>query len=166
MRKIKRIKVETEKGDRYLVFRPVMEPSETLDCIKLCPYGEKICTALRNPRDPENPKSCFADFCGNLGILDEDDKELKDYIPVKGTLEQVLPDFDSVYQEIIKGNGYVQINDIIDSICDGSCGLYREDHKNCSPSNSSCILQDLLQNCEYDPSLEGKEKEAGEKEES
>jgi hypothetical protein len=160
MEKIKRVKVSTEKGDRYLVFRPVTDKDVENVCLEVCPYGEKICTALRDPRDPENPKRKFTDFCGNLGILEDDednDKTLKDYVPVRGTLEQALPDFDSIYQTIIKDNGYVRVQEVIDSACDGFCPLYKEDHSECSPKNTGCFLRGLLKNCNYKAEDDGGE---------
>lgn len=155
MEKIKRIKVVTSNGDRYLVFRPVLDNHNEISCLSVCPYGPKICGSLRDPRDPENPDKTFLDFCGNLGIIDdEENKDYKDYVPVEGTIEQVFPEYEDVYQNIIKENGYVRMTNVIDAVCDGVCGLYNDCHSACSPSNGSCMLHSLLKSCHYNPNIE------------
>ena len=109
--KLRRVKVETENGTRYLQFRPVVKMPEgrKMACDTVCPYGGKLCSKLRDPSCPDDEESSFMDFCANLG--DDDDaknKDLQTYIPEAGTIEENLYDFQNVYEVLIKNNGYVR----------------------------------------------------------
>ena len=159
MDKLRKIKIETPNGVRYLTFRPVVKlPEETkLACDSVCPIGGKICRKLRDPRNPEDKDSCFMDFCSNLG--EGDDKEngiLMQYRPENGTVEENLYDIDNVYDVLIKNNGYVKITEVIDSVCKDTCPMWCADHSKCNVSNNMCLLQDLLKNNRYEEGIEEK----------
>jgi hypothetical protein len=155
--KLRRVKVETENGTRYLQFRPVVKMPEgrKMACDTVCPYGGKLCSKLRDPSCSDDEESSFMDFCANLG--DDDDaknKDLQTYIPEAGTIEENLYDFQNVYEVLIKNNGYVRVTDVIDSVCSDTCPLYNKEHSKCSPKNNTCLLQDLLANANYNPNAE------------
>ena len=155
--KLRNVKIDTEKGERILQFRPVesLPDGRRWDCDTVCPYGGKICRRLIDPRNPNDPNSDFMNFCSDLGEdenADPKDKVLQTYIPVKGTLEENLYDIGNFYKTLIEKNGFVRITDVIDGVCSDTCPMWNKEHSKCSPSNGACILQDLLKNQNYDPS--------------
>lgn len=159
IRKFKKVEINTTKGKRYLVFRPVSKNLEDLACDSICPIGASKCMRLKDPTDPTNPERCFMDFCGGLGAggseVDEETRELKYYIPEKGTVEENLHDVDNFFEVLIKDNGYIRVHDLIDKACQ-DCPMYDKDHSQCSPENSLCLLQEVLKSANYDPDAEAK----------
>lgn len=153
-KKLKRVKVMTQKGERVLVFRPIKDiPTEQVICETECPYG-KICDKIIDPRNPNNPDFKFTDFCGDLGEIMEEESEseksknedLTEYVPVEGTIEENLYDFPDIFQTLIEKNPMVRISDVIDKCCSSWCDSYTKDHSNCNTKNKLCIMHDLFKN--------------------
>ena len=171
--KIIKVPITLENGDkRTLLFQVI--PDIDLDdggsvfsCDKVCPYGLAVCQNLKNPLKLDDPLESFLEFCSNLPVAEEGvgDDRLVNFMPVEGTIEENLYDVDNVYQDLIKKNHLVGINEVIDSVCKDTCMMYTEQHDKCSPRNSMCFLQDLLKNKNYDPALLKKLEEAESKKE-
>ena len=153
--KLKKVKINTEKGERFLVFRPAptLPEGERIACDSVCKYGSKKCRLLRNPENPEDPDESFMDFCANLGC-DDKNSDLSQYIPCENTIEENLSDIDDVYQKLIKDNGFVRITEVIDSCCSEVCPMYSKNYENCTEKNDMCILRDLLKNNNFKMSTE------------
>lgn len=89
------VDVEAEVGGQTLVFKfrkvsPLCEiDRECLPCSLLCPYGEgeKDCSKIPDPRDPQSKYRSFLDFCGEYEDVANDENFI-DIIPVKGTIEE------------------------------------------------------------------------------
>lgn len=167
--KLKRVRIETPEGPKFITFRPVTELPEgkKIACDCVCPYGGKVCSRLKDPSAPDDPESTFMDFCANLGDdLDEKNRVLATYMPSPGTLEENLPDWNNVYNVLIKENGYVRVTDVIDSACSDTCPMYDPEHSKCSPENRACLLQDLLKNKNFNPNALKEMKEKSEDEDA
>lgn len=145
MNKLKRVKVSTPDGDKYIMFRPVIElPSDKLICVSDCPYGE-ICGKLPDPRDPQNKELCFADFCNSLGEGEGEDEELVGFVPVDGELEKVFLFDKDILKVMIKDeNPMYRLSDIINKCCPGVCDLYSPDYEHCTIKNKMCLLRGLF----------------------
>lgn len=153
IKKIKSVEVKTPKGTFRLQFRPgerffnQTDDSEVSLCDLDCPYG-KICAILPNPKYPDKPELRFCDFCGELGDIAEtqEDKEIKYYCPMEGTIENELGEVFPEILEIIKEkNPIFRLDTIIDRICPGMCGDYCKEHTFCGKKNALCILTDLFE---------------------
>lgn len=145
-KKLKVVTVMTPKGERTLEYRPVTKAIEGIICDTECPYG-KICGKIRDPRDPDNPKLRFTNFCGDLGEDAEDEEnDMSEYVPVEGTIEKGLYDFPDIFQTLIKDDPVVKISDIIEKFCKDWCDSYNEEHTNCNSKNKLCMLHNLFMN--------------------
>ena len=144
IKKLKKCKVTTPKGDRFLTFRPVSAdiPLDQLICDAECPYS-KVCDKLPDPRNPEDKDLCFMDFCGNLGD-EESSQELGDMVPVDGTIEEALSDFPDIFQILIERNPVVRLKKIVDNFCSTWCDVYQSDYSMCCSENKSCIMNELF----------------------
>lgn len=143
MKKLKTVRFSTPKGERSIQFRPVkVIPSDKVLCDEDCPYG-KMCSFMRDPRDPENPKLTFNDFCGSLGEGEDEDSSLTEMVPVEGTVEQNLNDFEDIFQVLLKEEKYVKVSDLIKYHCSKFCDMHTEDRSQCTSSNKMCVLHDL-----------------------
>lgn len=153
--KFKTVKVKTPLGTRELLFRPAItkEGEKRTTCEAVCPIGPRLCMRLRHPEFPEDENNNFLQFCAKLDSDSEDGDSLQNYIPDRGSIEMYLSDIGNIYEEMIEGKGYVRIVDIIDNVCKTTCPLWNEDHTKCNQNNKLCLLQDLLKNNNYDPSL-------------
>lgn len=145
MDKLKRVKVSTPDGVKYVMFRPVTElPTDRLICDDYCPY-EKICGKLPDPRDPGNKELCFTDFCNTLGEGDDEDEKLVGMVPVEGELENLFKDNPNFLKELIeKENPVYKLSSIIDKCCPGMCEYYSSNYEYCTLKNKMCILRGLL----------------------
>lgn len=148
-RKIKRVKINTPNGVRYLTYKPAVvneENSKDLLCTQCSYYGK--CDKFLNPETPDDKESSFQEFCSELGTPSEEgqkvDIQLIDYIPEDGTLEENISDLQDAYEVLIKKNGYVKVTDVIDCVCKESCPLWNEEHTECKSSNEFCLLEDLI----------------------
>lgn len=143
MDKLKRVKVDTPLGVKYLTFSPVSEiPTDELICTKYCSYHE-VCGKLPHPSDPTNEDLSFTDFCNDLGEK-EGDEDLALTFPCKGELENLFKDDKSILQIIVGKNPIYRLTDIIDSCCPGMCELYNKEHSKCTERNRMCIFSSLL----------------------
>ena len=143
--KDKYVEVQTEKGTRKLRFAHVgdMKAPEENICNTKCPY-RKICEEIPDPRCPQNKDKTFIDFCGELGGGENDDPELVNSVPVKGTLEKAFEHDTDVFQALIKRDPMVHVKDVIESVCQGWCDNYNENYSNCNECNATCILNGLF----------------------
>lgn len=144
--KLKRVKVDTPKGSRALVFRPVTNiPTGGLICDSECPYCE-ICDKLPDPRNPKDDNFRFIDFCGDIGMeySNSNKDEGGDLVPIEGTIENNLLDIFDNYQEILKSNPMVKLSDVIDKLCQNWCDRYNEKHSNCKSDYKLCIIRELF----------------------
>ena len=144
--KFKRVKVVTEKGDRFITFKPVdlNDNLEELVCEKSCPYS-KICDKIPDPRNMKDKNLKFLDFCGEAED-EKDNTSLGNMVPLEGTVEEFFKDYPDIFQILIKNNTMVGIKDIIHRVCSGWCESYNKELSNCNSSNSICWLQDLFIN--------------------
>lgn len=151
------VKVQTPVGERHLTYRPVkIDAEDEILCVTKCPYGGEtagLCDKLRDPRDPENPNSCFMAFCQEIDVskdlITPDKKiDMNEYIPGSMTIEDNLMDVIDVNKDIIRTNPCIRLSKVIDSVCSGWCPSYCPDHSNCSSKNISCIIPDLLKDVE------------------
>lgn len=145
MEKFKQVKIQTPKGERTLEFQKVEVPEETHVCNVCCSYG-RACLNLRDPRDPSNPEKLFQHFCTNLGKegSESEDSDLQSMVPVPGTIEKNLGDFEDIYQQIIKSDPQVKLSQVIEKVCSGWCDMYNPEKSNCNSNNSLCMLKDLF----------------------
>ena len=167
--KLKRIKVNTPKGERTLVFTKYNLPTTEgrIPCQDICPYA-KICDDLPHPEFPDNKEFSFIDFCGGVGISGDDTKEDElDLIPAKGTLENNLKDLmtPDVYQKLLKEERLVKINEVVDSFCSGFCEEYTKDHSKCQMSNPLCLMREVFVKGGVEPEKLAEKKEEEKKEE-
>jgi hypothetical protein len=144
--KFKRVKVVTEKGDRFITFKPVdlKDNLEELVCEKNCPYS-KICDKIPDPRNMNDKNLKFLDFCGEAED-ERDNTSLGNMVPLEGTVEEFFKDYPDIFQILIKNNTMVGIKDIIHRVCSGWCENYNKEMTNCKSTNSICWLQDLFIN--------------------
>lgn len=162
LKKLKKVKVMTPKGERYLTFAPVDSvPVDDIVCTTKCPYG-KICDKLIDPRNPDKfDEYVFTDFCSELGLLNLDnsggstgennEENLLCMVPVKGTIEEAFSkDYPDIFTQIIDKNPLVNVKDFIDSVCSGWCGSYNSEYSNCKSSNKLCMLNGLFMKQEKD----------------
>lgn len=145
MEKLKRVKVSTPKGDRFITMRPVTDDLEEgeIFCDSICPYGGKVCQRFPDPRNPENSELTFCDFCSDLGE-DEGKEELNSMVPLEGEIERAFPDFPDIVKVIEEEDPLVRVGDVIDSVCADGCDLYRSDHSECTSEYPLCILKGIL----------------------
>lgn len=148
LKKYKKVIVKNTKGERKeFLFKPVVPDEENPDVLicDRCPYGIDICSNLPDPTEPESKHRTFQDFC--IGIKDdvteEDYYSSIGYVPQTGTIENNMADMEK-FQRVI-GKCYVDIKDVIKTLCSDICSRYRDDFKNCTSDYSGCILHDLLQ---------------------
>lgn len=141
-RKIKKVRINTPEGVKYLTYKPVHVEDLGMVCDK-CPYYGK-CDKFLNPETPDDKESSFQEFCADLGTLNESDEELKKYCPKEGTLEDNLSDLPDVYEVLVKGGGYVKLADVIDVVCKDTCPYWNSKHTDCKSTNNFCILEDLI----------------------
>jgi hypothetical protein len=148
LKKYKKVIVKNSDGEKEFMFRPVIpdEDVEILVCDKECPYGINVCSKLPHPEFLDDENKTFQDFC--IGVKDDYTQEdyytsSIGYVPQKGTIEDNMADVEG-FQRIIKRH-YVDIKDVIRTICCDICDRYRDDFKNCTSDYSGCILHDLLQ---------------------
>lgn len=154
-----RVKVDTPKGTRDLVYRQISkkeidDSGTNFICEKFCPIGLERCLTLRHPKEFNNPELCFMDFCTSLS---EGDEDFSTCVPVEETINDVLVDLDNYFETYITKNGFIRVKTLIDKACNGSCSMYTPDHSKCNPTNALCLLQDVLKASGY---------EGGRKEES
>ena len=145
IKKLKKCKVNTPKGEIFLTFRPVSSdiPLDQLICDAECPYS-KVCDKLPDPRNPEDKDLSFMDFCGNLGD-EEETQALSDMVPVEGTIEEAfLSEFPDIFQILIDKNPVVKLKNIVDSFCSTWCDVYQSDYSMCCSENKACIMNDLF----------------------
>lgn len=136
MEKLEKVKINTPKGERELIFKRVdAEALNFLECDNYCPYS-KICADISDPRDPTNKNLSFLDCCRSV--------DLENMVPVEGTLEDNLSDICDVFKNLIEKDKLVPIKRVIDSICKGWCDDYNESHSNCNGKNLTCILKSLF----------------------
>lgn len=152
--KVKKFRIETEKGTRALEFRPVPKApgGAQIVCTTACPYGVKVCSHLIDPRHPNDKLYSFQDFCCGIGRNEDATTENEDelsYVPASGTLEANLYDVSDCFQNLISENKFVKVNEVIDAICQDTCPNWNKDHTECNTSNHMCILYDLFKNREY-----------------
>jgi hypothetical protein len=143
-KKFKRLEVVGDDGKkRFFKFQPMLkELSEDQLVCDYCSYSE-ICDKIKNPRTLNDQDSTFEDFCSEIGEL-ENPENLNLY-PVPGSLEEGFKEDFDIFQELIKKNPTVRVNDLVESVCSsGWCDDYSEDHCNCKASNKSCLLNDLF----------------------
>jgi len=158
MLKLLKVKVNTPKGERTLLFREIPKVEEySCMCDSVCPY-KGLCDYICDPRDPENKESTFLDFCSSLGEEIEDsnregregeaeagkERKLLDSVPVEGTIEKNLSDFPDVVQNIISKNPVVRVKDIITNVCSEWCDMYTEDCSNCKQGTEGCFLKNII----------------------
>lgn len=146
-RKIKRVKINTPNGVRFINYKPVVvdENKKELVCNE-CPYFRK-CETIMNPEKPDDPESTFQEFCSEIGTSKDGEKvdtTLMQCIPEEGTLEENLGDLPDIYQHLIAKKGYVKLENVIDCVCKESCPYWNEEHTECKTSNELCFLQDLI----------------------
>lgn len=158
LKKIKVIKVYGENGQKFAFkFRPLYNvESDELVCETRCPYCS-ICDYIRDPRAISDPERTFSDFCGELG--ETSDPEILNMIPVLGSLEEGFKDQKDIFEQLVKENPTVRLNDIIEKVCSGWCEDYVETHDNCVSCNQSCLMRDLF--IKLEPSKKDKNKETG-----
>lgn len=151
--KVVNIKFETaENGTVVLQFKKAgeCENPNQLICDYACPYGQQLTSILADPLNPNDPESCFCDFCSSLGEKrnvtgHSDPDKWSGLVPVEGTLESNLPDFKDYYEKLNRKNPLVRLDAVIDTVCDGVCEFYCKDHSKCTVSNMDCFLMDLLE---------------------
>lgn len=144
MDKIKRVKVLTPSGDKFIIYRPLEEiPTDKLICDENCPYG-KSCGKLPDPRDPDNEELSFTDFCNSLGENEGDSESLVSMVPAEGELENLFKDREDILQIILENNPVYSLTNIIDSCCPDMCESYDKSHSYCTLENKMCILRPLL----------------------
>lgn len=146
-------KVSTEDGKEIsVVFRPVIiddnEPDERKNrlvngyvCTTDCKYRD-ICKHLTDPRTPGKGEfvSCCNDMVNN-------DVTLAEMVPADDSLENAgIPGFEDIYSQVVKKNPLLPLSKIIDTLCPGTCSLYRKDHSLCRKdgNNFLCILNGLF----------------------
>ncbi|MBP3732376.1 MAG: hypothetical protein J6I84_03940 [Bacilli bacterium] len=143
-KKIKRIKAEGENGKSfYFKFKPLFNVAQDeLICETRCPYSQ-ICDNIRDPRALSDPERAFSDFCGELG--ETENPEILNMIPCDGSLEEGFKDEKDIFEQLIKENPTIRLNDMIEKVCStGWCDDYSEDHVNCKACNQSCLMRDLF----------------------
>lgn len=150
--KVVNVKFETaENGTIKLQFKKAVDTENTnqLICEYGCPYGKLIASTLADPTAPNDPESCFCDFCNSLGEArnttgHSDPDKFSGIVPVEGTLEENLPDFKDYYLKLNRRNPLVRLDAVIDTVCDGICEFYCKDHSQCTVANGDCFLMDLM----------------------
>jgi hypothetical protein len=150
--KVVNVKFETaENGTIKLQFKKAVDTENTnqLICEYACPYGKLVASTLADPTEPNDPESCFCDFCNSLGEqrnkTGQSDPEIySGLVPVEGTLEENLPDFKDYYLKLNRRNPLVRLDAVIDTVCDGICEFYCKDHSQCTVANGDCFLMDLM----------------------
>jgi hypothetical protein len=143
-KKLRKLEVVGDDGKkRFFKFQPMLkELSEEQLVCDYCSYSE-ICDKIKNPKALNDADSTFEDFCSELGELEN--PENLNLFPVQGSLEEGFKEDFDIFQELIKYNPTIRVNDLIESVCaTGWCEDYSEDHCNCSANNKSCLLYDLF----------------------
>lgn len=153
MKKYKKVIVRTEEGEeKEFLFKPVIPDAENMDVLICddCPYGINICSNLPDPSHLENKNRTFQDFC--ISVKDEETEgeyySSIGYVPQIGTIENNMANVER-FQKVI-GKCYVDIKDVIKTLCSDVCSRYQDDFKNCTSDYSGCILHDLLQKTNLD----------------
>lgn len=157
--KIKKVEVETSKGKRYLYFRYLdLDPDSKISCETVCKYGNKLCTKIKDPRNPDDKYSRFVDFCAAADDILNKEAEEKglpgiQYYPVEGTIEDNLWDIPEMnsFELIVKDNPFIKVDSLIDNVCPGECPVYKEDHSECKSSIELCLLHKVFKNTNYSP---------------
>lgn len=119
-----------------------------------CPL-DGVCSKLKDPRNLNDTISTFADFCFSMGeSVDKsvteivNDESLDGYIPVVEDVLKYMENINNdVFQEIIKKDPYIKVNELIDKVCgEGGfdCPYYNKDHSNCTAKNGMCILKNIF----------------------
>lgn len=150
--KFKRIKVQVNSvGSGYILMRPIQVDmfkegeDGTLEsiCTYFCPYGPRIAGNLPDPRDISDKLGSFCDYCSCLPV--DRDQEI-DLVPVEGELERYYGKDQLVdaTKELATSDNIVNLRDIIDYVCPGSCPDYKVDHSGCTDKNLFCIFRDLI----------------------
>ena len=154
--KIKNVKVQTPQGEKIVSMIPVTidtspeapNITDTL-CGSCCSYG-RICTLLRDPRDPENPSRCLNDWCNDIGFEKNEEKktvettEFASMVPAEGSIEGLYPEDSDSFKQLMKENPLIKLTTLIDSTCPGFCSMYNKEHSNCTLGNDFCIFKDVL----------------------
>lgn len=113
------------------------------DCERVCTYY-KYCEHIKDPRNLEDLKMRFIDFCGSIGEFEGCDGNL---IPVDGTVEENFKDdLDIMNQLIDKNPPLVNVKDFIDNVCRNFCDSHKLDYSECKSDNAGCLLNMLFKN--------------------
>lgn len=144
MKKCRTLTVTDKQGNvREFIFKPVDQNDcgeNELICEKLCPYGINRCVTMPDPRDPENPRRHFQDYCYSLG----DDSELMGYVPQDTAIEKGFENDVDIFRNLINSGHLVDLRDVIHCVCEDTCDLYKKDLSGCTSRNKSCLLYMLL----------------------
>lgn len=152
-KKIKIVKVITPAGERRLTYEygeiSANSPEPVMICETECPYY-RCCRLFPNPEDPNDFKnSRFANFCVRLADRieeGEDYRDIRNYHPQAGTIENELGDiFPRILEVIQEENPIVRVSDVIDSVCKFQCDMWDEKHSQCGEGNAMCLLSDLFE---------------------
>lgn len=152
MKKYKTVEVKTQKGTFRLQFKPgerfynKQDSGEVSICDIDCPYC-KICGILPDPEYMDKPEMRFCDFCTRIGdhVETQEEKEIRFYHPVEGTIENELGEFfPEILEIVVEKNPLFRLDTIIDRVCPGMCSEYNPQHSNCGKRNALCILTDLF----------------------
>ena len=154
--KIKNVKVQTPQGEKIVAMIPVTVDTspeatslnDTL-CGSCCPYC-RICTLLRDPRDPENPNLSLNDWCNDLGFVKDEEKgiiettEFVSMMPAEGSIERLYPEDSDSFKQLLSANPSISLKTLIDDTCPGFCGMYNKEHSNCTLDNEFCVFRNVL----------------------
>jgi len=171
MLKARQVPIQTPKGERKLTFvqSPKAKAESEVICEDVCPYGN-LCEKIRDPRNPEDPNSSLETLCCELGLNDGDDETLQQFFPAPRTLEENLPDFPDLFQQVIEKNPVIPVVDFIKNVCSKFCDEFEPGCSNCTSKNLGCMLHDLfkaknIEAIEYQIVDESEFKKEAEKEE-
>ena len=131
-----------KNGNVDVVFLPVELSGQKTVCEQHCVYRD-ICDKLKDPRDPDNDKSNFMEFCNSIPLEEKDGGIVCQYVPAPGSIENIQGAED-LFQQLIKANPIIKVNEFIDTVCPTWCDSYNEFHSNCTSCNEMCILKNLF----------------------
>lgn len=163
MEKLKRVKIMTPEGEKYITYRPVENINvDQLLCDSECQYG-KVCGKIPDPRKPENEEYCFTDFCNSLGEGDGESDKLTLMVPMEGELENIFKDRKDILQIIVGKDPIIKLSEAIEKCCPGMCDMYNSEHTECKLDNRMCIFRNLFLRKTKRSKKEDKDKDNNEK---
>lgn len=150
IKKIRSVLVNTPDGVKAVSMAPItLDTTRELKdviCTECCPYG-KLCGSLRHPEFPEDNSKTLNDWCIEVSFTNEKHNEVNDlgyYYPMPGELENLYPEGNDSFKQLMQKNPIIRLDEFIDKVCSGFCDQYNSKHTNCTFENQTCICKELF----------------------